>query len=185
VTRLRVATCCAVALLAVQLVAAWPALDAALERARGVHHDLTYPDPQGLAGNSAFAALLDLPPLLRDVPDDTRVLLVTGPVMPFAWDFHVLPRPLEVLVSAPENLVARAVRKLETADDLKGWLAWLEERGMRLTPERLADALSRNDVLVAFAIDRDDFGLPPDLASARLQLVDTHGQVALYRIAPP
>jgi len=38
VTRLRVATCCAVALLAVQLVAAWPALDAALER-----HNATLP----------------------------------------------------------------------------------------------------------------------------------------------
>jgi hypothetical protein len=185
VTRGRVATLFAVALLAVQLAAAWPALDAGLQRARGVHHDLAHPDPQGLAGQSAFAALLDLPPLLRDVPDDARVLLVTGPVLPFAWDFHVLPRPLDVLVSAPDRLVARAMRKLEAPDVLERWLADLEARGLLLTPERLFDALSRNDVLLAFAIDRDALGLSPDVAAERLQLVERHGLVALYRIAPP
>jgi hypothetical protein len=185
VTRVRVATVFAVALLAVQLVAAWPALDADLQRARDVRDGLAHPDPQGLAGHSAFAALLDLPPLLRDVPDDARVLLVTGPVLPFAWDFHVLPRPLDVLVSAPDRLVAHVLRKLEAPNVLEGWLDYLEARGMRLTPERLADAISHNDVLVAFAIDRDALGLPPDVAAERLQLVDRHGVVALYRIAPP
>ena len=184
-TRLRVATLLAVALVAVQLVAAWPAMDAGLRRARGVRHDLTHPDLQGLAGDSAFAALLDLPPLLQAVPDDARVLLVAGPVLPFAWDFHVLPRPLDVLVSAPDRLVARAKRRLEAPDVLERWLADIEARGLLLTPERLSDALSRNDVLLAFAIDRDALGLSPEVAAERLQLVDRHGLVTLYRIAPP
>ena len=184
-TRPRVATLLVVGLVAVQLVAAWPPMVAGLERARGVHQGLEHPDPLGLAGNAAFAALLDLPPLLQDVPDDARVLLVVGPVLPFAWDFYVLPRPLDVLVSAPERLVKRAVRRIETADVLKGWLAYLDGRGMLLTPERLADALARHDVLVAFAIDLDDLGLPPDVAAGRLQQVDSHGVATLYRIAPP
>lgn len=182
-TRSRVATACAAVLLAVQLVAAWPALEDGLVRARGVHHDLEHPDPQGLAGHSAFGALLDLPPLLRDVPDDARVLLVSGPVLPFAWDFYVMPRPLEVLVSAPDVLVTRAMRKLEAPDVLERWLAYLDKQGFLLTPDRLADALARNDVLVAFVIDRQDLGLPPDLAG-RLQLVDSHGLATLYRITP-
>ena len=183
-TRSRVATLLGVALLAVQLMAAWPALDAGLRRARGVHRDLAYPDPQGLAGQSSFGALLDLPPLLRAVPDDARVLLVTGPVLPFAWDFYVMPRPLDVLVSTPDRLVTRALRRLETPEVLERWLADLEARGLLLTPQRLAAALSHNDVLVAFAIEVDELGLPPGVAE-RLQPMDRHGLAALYRIAPP
>ncbi|HEX5009902.1 MAG TPA: hypothetical protein VFY71_05835 [Planctomycetota bacterium] len=182
-TRSRVATACAAVLLAVQLVAAWPALEAGLVRARGVHHDLEHPDPQGLAGQPTFAALLDMPPLLAGVPDDARVLLVAGPVLPFAWDFYVMPRPLDVLVSAPDVLVARALRKLEVPEVLERWLAYLDTQGLLLTPDRLADALARDDVLIAFAIDADDLGLPPGV-TARLQRVDSHGLATLYRIAP-
>jgi hypothetical protein len=183
VTR-RVSVVLAGLLLAVQLGAAWPRVAGSLQGARQVHAGLAHPDPAGFAGLPPFAALLDLPPLMAAVPTDARVLLVAGTTVPFAYDFHVLPRPLDVLVRVQERVVARALRLFEDDYVVTRWLDELDARGLRLTPERLAAALDGHDVLVTFLIDEPALGLPPEVA-ARLQRQDSHGVAVLYRIATP
>ena len=171
------------ALLVGQLCAALPTVAESLRGARLVYAGVVHPQPEGFAGHPAFAALVDMLPLLADVPEDARVLLVVGTAMPFAYDFHVLPRPLDVLLRVEDKLVARALRRLEAPSLVLDWLQLIEERRMRLTPERLAEELPAHDVLLTLMIEHQALPLG-DEPTARLEPLGAHGQAALYRIVP-
>lgn len=131
-------------------------------------------------------AARDLPPLLRDVPADARVLLVAGVSSPCFFDAHTLPRPLRVLQDVDEALLARAEREPGLRHVVQMWRRHLDRRELALTPARLQRELPRHDVLIAFLHD-DEAGMAAAAASAGVTLRRraTAGVATLFEVRRP
>jgi len=170
---------------AVQLVAALPALRAALLAARGAHAAAQAPEGAPGPWQPALLAARDLPPLLRDVPADARVLLVGGSAVPVAWDAHVAPRPLRVLLRVDEGLLARAAREPGLQGPLAAWRGHLVRRELALTPARLARELPRHDVVLAFQLDPAELAPAAAQAGVTLHPLATHGSATLLAVRGP
>lgn len=130
-------------------------------------------------GNEALFALRAMPELLRDVPADAKVLLVSSLFLQVQYEYYVLPRPyrqlqlwseqiLDLIAKhAPEGLV-EARRRRER----------LDARGVLLTAPRLAAGLEWADYVVMAG------AAVPELA-AHLPRLEPRGeqlQFALYRV---
>lgn len=137
--------------LVVATLAYWPV-------AHRIPHDLrlmTEEPPTGLPteGMHAFAAL---PELLREVPDDARVLVVSG-LAAVQIEFYVLPRPMRLLQVFPLAWLELARQHApHIAEDVQRRRERLDGRGLLLTAERLRDAVGAAQfVLVAGPVPKE------------------------------
>ena len=127
---------------------------------------------------SPVFAWRSLPALAARIPEDARVLLVSGTFFPAQYHYYFQPRPFTFLQPLEPRLLQTAIeRHPAMAEALRDQFARLEAKGLRLTPERLREELSRADYLVLFRRPE-----PPAEAGIALELVARDDVAALYRV---
>jgi len=155
-----------------------PRLLALDRQARTVTALLEGPESEVDPALSQVFAWRSLPALAARIPEDARVLLVSGTFFPAQYHFYFQPRPFTFLQPLEPRLLQTAIeRHPAMAEALRDQYARLEAKGLRLTSERLHAELSRADYLVLFR--RPEPPVEPGIA---LELVARDDVAALYRV---
>jgi hypothetical protein len=129
----------------------------------------------------SVAAERGLSALARELPPDARVLLVSLSPFLAPYDFYLAPRRLRLLIHVDETLAERAIERFpQSAGQARRHMRQIEERGQRLTPEHLAEALGQSDWLIVFMGGVESLPLGP--GAPRLVPVAQHEQAALFRV---
>lgn len=159
----------------VQVAAAAIAFGPALGRVPGdfrlLTADLTAPAP-----TEGMAAYLALPALLRQVPLDAPVLVVSG-LAAVQFEYYVLPRPLRLLQALPQAWVDLARQYApDLADEVERRRQRLDDRGLLLTEARLVAAIDHVRYVVVAGPE------PAALAAVRARLEPVRAKLgfALY-----
>jgi hypothetical protein len=129
----------------------------------------------------SVAAQRSLSGIDAELPSDARVLLVSLSPFLAPYDFYLAPRTLRVLIHVDEQLGERAIGRFpQSAGQARRYLRQIEQRGQRLTPEHLHEALLDCDWLIVFMGALEALPLGED--APRLVPVTRHEQAALFRV---
>lgn len=121
------------------VLAAWTFLPALRQVPADLARMAADPPPEGLT--ESMLAFRALPPLLRRVPDDETVLVVST-LVAVQLEYHVLPRPMRLLQALPAHWVELARQHAPAiADEVERRRERLDARGLLLTQARLEAAL--------------------------------------------
>lgn len=102
-------------------------------------------------GASAVYAWRSLPALAARIPPGARVLLVSGSIWPAQFHYYFQPHPFAFLQPLEPRLLEQAsARNPAMAETQRQQFERLQSKGLRLTPQRLAEELARADYLVLF-----------------------------------
>ncbi|MEZ5964976.1 MAG: hypothetical protein R3F56_14170 [Planctomycetota bacterium] len=165
----------AVAQLALAGTSFWPALARAPQDWRWMTAPVP-PEPP-TEGMRAFRAM---PEVLRGVPDDAPVLVVSG-LAAVQFEYYVLPRPMRLLQALPQAWIDLARQHVpELVDEIVRRRERLDERGLLLTRARLRDAVG----LVRFVVVAGPEPVELAAVRARLEPVRSLLGFALYAVGP-
>ncbi len=141
-----------------------------------------FADASSDPGNEGILTLRALPVLLRDVPTDARVLLVSSLFAQVPYEYYVLPRPFrmllvwsdQVLALIDQHLPQLSVEARRRQERLRGWDALLT-----------AESLARGVAWAQFVVVAGPWLPELELHKARLEAVgEPRPQFAVYRVRP-
>ncbi|MEW6747257.1 MAG: hypothetical protein AB1486_31380 [Planctomycetota bacterium] len=106
--------------------------------------------------------------LTREIPEGASVVLLTGVLRPLSYEYYLAPYRASILHRFDSDLVGRLIElQPDQARVIRAYFDFLDERGLRLTPERLDEALRQADYVITYRIDAALIGGRPFVTADR------------------
>ena len=107
--------------------------------------------------------------LSAEIPEGAKLLILSDSLAPISYEYFFHPWKARYLIKfSPEVLPSLEQLDLEPlkVKGFREWYEFLEEGGLRRTPERLAQALEEVDTIVTFRVG-DDVEIPPSFVRVK------------------